>query len=297
MKFDHSTNWFLWGEKKLGTSILVTIGLCVATISFQRAFLGDLPIVFTPAFCTILVAAWFTNAWIAGLSSVLAAILINSWLLEPADPGSAMASAVFLAITTGFVALVRWVNRRFRILQSELDKKLFTLQESIERNDSLRSDFEKIASELQSTRRSLQEYSQQNTKQRVCLKSAEDLLLGTQNFLDHLPIPVIGVRPEDNVWEVRHANRAFLRLCRIPENDVPAVMQGYGNFSDINGLPLNETMHPISRIGRGEKVLAEIIQFRIKETSIPVVLWGTHIQGTGEVALAAIPVSEILPSQ
>lgn len=297
MKFDHTANWLLGGEKKLGTSILVTIGLCVATVSLQRAFLGDLPIVFTPAFCTILIAAWFTNAWVAGLASITAAILINSWLLEPSEPGSTMACAVFLAITAGFVAVVRWVNRRFRMLQSELERKLSNLQESIERNDSLRSELEKIASELQSTRISLLEYSQQNTKQRLCLKSTEDLLLSSQSFLDHLPIPVIGVRAEDDVWAVRQANRAFLRLCRMPENDLPAVLQGYGNFSDLNGLPLDETLHPISRIGRGERVQAEFMQFRIKETNIPVILWGTSVQATGEVALAAIPVSEILPSQ
>lgn len=279
------------------TSILTALGLCIATVAFQRTFLGDLPIVFTPAFCAVLVAAWFTNGWIAGIASLVAALLINSWLLGPSEPGSEMACLVFLLIATGFVALVRWVNRRFRNLQAELDQRLSRLHESSERNDSLRSDLERLASELHSTRRSLQEYSLQCSKQNLCLHSAETMLDETRNFLEQLPIPVVGVRVDDGVRAVHQANRAFLNLCQRPESDSPAVLGGYGNFTDLNGLPLNEALDPISRIGRGEKITAEMMRFQLKGTSILVLLWGTRVIPTGEVAIAAIPVAEIMPSQ
>lgn len=289
-------------RKNLQPSLFLAATACVTTVSLQGTLLEDVPIVFTPAFCSVLLTAWFTNALTAILSTLLAVVLINYWILQPAghwsrDASSMSACLFFVLISMVFIGLARALNRRFELIQAELATCKSRLNQFSEQNDSLKTELEKAGEALREATQASRNFENQRCKEQHYVKAVERMLFESQANLEHTPVPLVWLEVEEDLWVVKHANPAFGRLCRVTADGSPALLQGYGDFVQVDGSGFDMRSHPIARVGRGGSISGEVMALRTKDSSVPILLWAARAKPTGHVTLAAIPLSVFYPAQ
>ena len=289
-------------RKNLVISLVLAVSAAITTVSLQGSLLLGIPIMFTPAFCSVLLTAWFTNALAAILSAFLAVSLINYWILHPVgswslDARSVSACLLFLLFSAVFIGFTRLLSHRFEHIQSELTACKSRLDQFGRQNDSLRTELEKAGEALREATQSSRNFENQRSKEQHYVKAVERMLFESQANLEHTPVPLVWLEVEEDLWVVKHANPAFGRLCRVAADGSPALLQGYGDFVQVDGSGFDTRSHPIARVEQGGSISGEVMAFRTKDSNIPILLWAARAKPTGHVTLAAIPLSVFYPAQ